>query len=180
MAGSNGDHGNGHLSPFDARRRARRRRRERRRRSRTGRRAALAAVLVVMLGGVAAVAAGAFTTVEGFKNSCTLAALDQIEIGQNSFVYAADGSFLGTIEAEKNRQPLTIEQMGAWLPQATVAIEDRRFYEHGGARLQGRPAGRRRERQGAGSRPGRLDDHACSSSATSTSRWAPSGRSSAS
>ncbi len=137
MAGSNGDHGNGHLSPFDARRRARRRRRERRRRSRAGRRAALAAVIVVSLGGVVAVAAGAFSTVEGFKNSCTLASLAQIDIGQNSFVYAADGSFLGTIEAERNRQPLTMDQMGAWLPHATVAIEDRRFWEHGALDYKG-------------------------------------------
>ncbi len=28
--------------------------------------------------------------------------------------------------------PCTLEQMGTWLPRVTVALEDRRFYEHGG------------------------------------------------
>jgi len=28
--------------------------------------------------------------------------------------------------------PITLEKMGPWLPRVTVALEDRRFYEHGG------------------------------------------------
>ena len=60
-----------------------------------------------------------------------------MEIGQNSFVYAADGSLLGSIPAEKNRQPVTLPRISKWMRLATIAIEDRRFYEHSGIDLEG-------------------------------------------
>ncbi|MES1247513.1 MAG: transglycosylase domain-containing protein, partial [Actinomycetota bacterium] len=47
-------------------------------------------------------------------------------------VYAANGAELGVIPAERNRTPFSRAQMSKWIPKATVAIEDRRFYEHGG------------------------------------------------
>ena len=50
-------------------------------------------------------------------------------------------------------------RMSAWLPKATVAVEDRRFYQHGGIDYVGhraRALGRRQRREG---RRGRLDDH---------------------
>ncbi len=64
--------------------------------------------------------------------SCDLNTLRPVEIGANSFVYANDGSLLGSIPAERNREPVTNGQMSKWLPRATVAIEDRRFWQHGG------------------------------------------------
>jgi penicillin-binding protein 1A len=64
--------------------------------------------------------------------SCDLNTLRPVEIGQNSFVYAEDGTVLGSIPAERNREPVTNAQMSHWLPRATIAVEDRRFYEHGG------------------------------------------------
>jgi penicillin-binding protein 1A len=67
-----------------------------------------------------------------FGSSCDLDALRPVAVGQNSFVYAADGSVLGAIPAERNRTPVSLRKMTPWLPKATVAIEDRRFYEHGG------------------------------------------------
>jgi penicillin-binding protein 1A len=67
-----------------------------------------------------------------FSFSCDLTSLRPIAIGQNSFVYAADGTLLGSIPAERNREPVRLGRMASWLPSATVAIEDRRFYEHGG------------------------------------------------
>jgi penicillin-binding protein 1A len=63
--------------------------------------------------------------------SCDLNSLRPVEIGQNSFVYAKDGSVLGSIPAERNREPVTTSQMSKWLPKATVAIEDRRYWQHG-------------------------------------------------
>jgi penicillin-binding protein 1A len=74
----------------------------------------------------------AFTGAEAFRDSCSLNSLDEVAIGANSIVYAADGSRLGVIPAENNRQPLQYDQLSPWLAKATVAIEDRRFYEHGG------------------------------------------------
>jgi penicillin-binding protein 1A len=67
-----------------------------------------------------------------FGSSCDLNALRPVAVGQNSFVYAADGSELGVIPAERNRTPVSRRQMSPWVPKSTVAIEDRRFYSHGG------------------------------------------------
>jgi penicillin-binding protein 1A len=111
----------------------RRRRRIRRRREQTAtRRFMLVLVLGLVLGTIAALAAAAFTAASAFKQSCDLNTLKPVAIGQNSFVYAADGSLLGAIPAERNRQPVTLTQMSSWVTKATVAIEDRRFFEHGG------------------------------------------------
>ena len=67
-----------------------------------------------------------------FGSSCNLSALREVRIGQNTFVYAANGSLLGSIPAERNRQVIPLRQVSPWMPRATVAIEDRRFYSHGG------------------------------------------------
>ena len=60
-----------------------------------------------------------------------------MRIGQNTFVYAADGSLLGAIPAERNRQVVPLARVSPWIPKATIAIEDRRFYSHGGIDPQG-------------------------------------------
>ena len=86
-----------------------------------------ALTLLLGLGSVAAIGGAA-----ALGSSCDLDSLRPPALGQNSFIYAADGSLLGSIEAEKNRQEVSLRQMSPWLPKATVAIEDRRFYRHGG------------------------------------------------
>jgi membrane carboxypeptidase/penicillin-binding protein len=48
--------------------------------------------------------------------SCDLNSLRPVEIGQNSFVYAKDGSLLGSIPAERNREPVTTAHLSNWLP----------------------------------------------------------------
>jgi penicillin-binding protein 1A len=86
-------------------------------------------VLVVLASGVSAVAT--------FRSSCDLSKLRRLETGQNSFVYAADGSLLGSIPAEKNRTSVPLRKVSIWMRRATVAIEDHRFYEHGGVDYEG-------------------------------------------
>jgi penicillin-binding protein 1A len=116
----------------------RRRRRQRRRRDKVvARRFAIFVTLAVICGSIAAVVAAAFTSANGVLNNCDLASLKPVSIGQNSFVYAADGSLLGAIPAERNRQPVTLEGMSKWVTEATVAVEDRRFYEHAGLDYEG-------------------------------------------
>ena len=88
---------------------------------------------VVLL--AAGIAAG--SAVLAFGSRCDLAALHPTRIGQNTFVYAADGSLLGVIPAERNRQVVALGRISPWLRSATVAIEDRRFYEHGGLDAEG-------------------------------------------
>src|SRR5436305_882374 len=85
--------------------------------------AAVIGVIVLTLG----FGAGAALTA-----GCDLNTLRPVEIGQNSFVYARDGSLLGSIPAERNREPVTLARMSSWLPKSTVAIEDRRYWQHGG------------------------------------------------
>jgi penicillin-binding protein 1A len=97
------------------------------RRRRAG--AAAGTLALVVLGLVVAVTIGAGAAVSA---SCDLNSLRPVEIGQNSFVYADDGSLLGSIPAERNREPVSLTHMSKWLPRATVAIEDRRFWQHGG------------------------------------------------
>src|SRR5436305_1386251 len=109
-----------------------RRRRNRVRGRRHGRRSAVAIVLVVLFGVPGVIALTGLGAAAAFKNSCTLSSLQPVGIGQNSFVYAADGSLLGSIPAEHNRQPVPLNQVNPWMAKAVIATEDRRFYEHGG------------------------------------------------
>jgi penicillin-binding protein 1A len=66
------------------------------------------------------------------RGKCNLAELRPARIGENTFVYASDGSLLGSIPAERNREPVPLGRINPWMRKATIAIEDRRFYEHGG------------------------------------------------
>jgi penicillin-binding protein 1A len=91
----------------------------------------LAIVLLIIL---VTVGFGAGTALSA---SCDLNTLRPVEIGANSFVYAKDGSLLGSIPAERNREPVSSSQMSKWLPRATISIEDRRFYQHGGVDYEG-------------------------------------------
>ena len=56
---------------------------------------------------------------------------------QNSHVYDANGDKIGTFEAEQSRETVGPEGLGEYLPQATMAIEDRRFREHFGVDFEG-------------------------------------------
>jgi penicillin-binding protein 1A len=108
----------------------------RRRRQRKRRRPLL--VLLLAFGSlltITVVAGG--TGVYAFGSSCDLSSLHEVRIGQNTFVYAADGSLLGSIPAERNRQVISLGRVSPWIPKATVAVEDRRFYSHGGIDPQG-------------------------------------------
>jgi penicillin-binding protein 1A len=110
---------------------AKRRKRRRIERKRNRRRAVVLGS-VAIAGLLVVVAGSAVTGVATLGTSCDLNSLQRVEIGQNSFIYAADGSLLGGISSERNRQPVPLKRISPWLPKATVAIEDRRFYEHGG------------------------------------------------
>jgi penicillin-binding protein 1A len=57
--------------------------------------------------------------------------------GQVSEVYAANGQLLGYIASDVLRTIVPQDQQPALLREATVAIEDRRFYHHGGVDYQG-------------------------------------------
>ncbi len=114
-----------------------RRRRMRVRGRRHGRRNAVAIVLVLLFGIPLVLVLTGLGATAAFKNSCTLSSLQPVRIGENSFVYAADGTLLGSIPAEHNRQPVPLKQISPWMAKAVIAVEDKRFYQHGGVDYEG-------------------------------------------
>jgi penicillin-binding protein 1A len=126
----------GRRTSFDSDPLSPRRRHHRRARRRRRRRGALAAIAV--LAAVVAVAGvGGGAAVFAYGSSCDLDSLNEVDIGANTFVYAADGSLLGSIPAERNREPVDADAMSVWMRKATIAVEDRRFFEHGGVDVEG-------------------------------------------
>ncbi len=113
-----------------------RNRRLRAARRRRRRRGALVGIAVLAVVGVGA-SIGGGAAVFAYGSSCDLDSLRSIRIGQNSFLYASNGSLLGSIPAERNRQPVARSEMSPWIRKATIAIEDRRFFKHGGVDIEG-------------------------------------------
>jgi penicillin-binding protein 1A len=113
-------------------------RNRRRQRHRGGARGKL---LFVGLGVAALVAIGivgvASWVLDVAAKAPSLAACKPIEEGGNSTIYAGDGSKLGVIESDEARAPISIDRVPKDLQRATVAIEDERFYSHGGIDPEG-------------------------------------------
>jgi penicillin-binding protein 1A len=107
-------------------------RRRRRRLQESGRKKILLALGVPVAVGALAVAVGVAWLVGIYDSAPSLATLRPITNGTISKVYAADGSLLGVIHSDKIRQPIASDRIPQDLKDATVAIEDRRYYHHGG------------------------------------------------
>jgi len=114
------------LEQLLATRHARERRLRRRHRSVLSILAMLVAAIVVLV-----LAAAALTGRAILDSSCSLNDLRPLSLGSNSFLYNANGRLLGVVPSATNRQPLPLSKMSPWLPEATVAIEDARFWQHG-------------------------------------------------
>jgi penicillin-binding protein 1A len=72
-----------------------------------------------------------------FSSSCDLSALRPVHQADNSLLYGANGSLIGVLPAVENRTAVGRGAISPWMPKATVAIEDRRFYQHGGIDPEG-------------------------------------------
>src|SRR4051794_1241342 len=86
---------------------------------------ALLFVIVLAGGGVAA---WVYSIAEGVN----INQLKPIHQGKNSQLFAADGTRLGYIQSDTLREPVKSDEIPKLLKEATVAIEDQNFYEHGG------------------------------------------------
>ncbi|MDP9401166.1 MAG: transglycosylase domain-containing protein [Actinomycetota bacterium] len=114
------------------------RERRRRRHHRGGPAKAVTLLLGVL---VATLAIGAVSAV-GYVVSVAASApplseLEPADPGQNSVVLAADGTRLGFIESDIARRPVTSAEIPQTVKDATVAIEDKRFYDHRGVDFEG-------------------------------------------
>src|SRR5439155_12638416 len=108
------------------------RRRNRKRRSILLFGALLLASLIALL-----LATVAFTGQQILLSQCNLAEVRPLALGENSFLYTDNGQKLGVVPSATNRQRLQLSQISPSLPQATVAIEDARFWQHGALDYQG-------------------------------------------
>ncbi len=113
-----------------------------RNRRRQRRRGGIGAKLLLVFGGVfvlLAIAAIAVTSwvLDVAAEAPSLASCKQIAKGGNSVIYAADGTKLGLVRSPVARQLVSIKRVPKSLQLATVAIEDQRFYQHGGVDYEG-------------------------------------------
>jgi penicillin-binding protein 1A len=108
------------------------RRRNRKRRSILLVGALLLASIVALL-----LATVAFTSQQILRSQCNLSDLRPLALGENSFLYTDDMQRLGVVPSATNRQPLALSKISPSLPEATVAIEDARFWQHGALDYQG-------------------------------------------
>jgi len=113
--------------------------RNRRRQRRHG---GIGAKLLLVFGGVfalLAIAAIAITSwvLDVAAEAPSLSTCKRIDKGGNTVVYADDGSKLGLIPSPVARSLVSIDKVPKSLQLATVAIEDQRFYQHGGVDYQG-------------------------------------------
>jgi penicillin-binding protein 1A len=113
-----------------------------RNRRRQRRRGGIGSKLLIVGGGVFVLVAIAVIGVTSWvlnvaADAPSLANCKPIDKGGNSVLYAADGSRLGLIGADEARTPVSIERIPKSVQRATVAIEDQRFYQHGGVDPEG-------------------------------------------
>src|SRR3954471_8969518 len=108
--------------------------RSRRRHRRTSRKKNPFLVVLTVLTSVLALGAlgSGLWLLSVYNSAPSLASLRPITKGEVSKVYAANGSLLGVIHSDNIRQPIGSAQIPQDLQDATVAIEDRRFFSHGG------------------------------------------------
>jgi penicillin-binding protein 1A len=105
-----------------------------RRRPRRRRRLLVVLAVAIPLALLALTAAGGAVY---FGSSCDLSALQPVRQADSSLVYGANGSLIGVLPAVENRTAVAQDAISPWMPKATVAIEDRRFYQHGGIDPEG-------------------------------------------
>jgi penicillin-binding protein 1A len=117
-------------------RRDRQRRRRRNRGSALSRFFAMSAVLVVSAAVIGALAVAGWV-VNVAQSAPDLSSLRPQIAGSPSQVFAADGSSLGYIWSPTVRSPMPAGTIPHRLQEATIAIEDRRFYQHGALDYQG-------------------------------------------
>jgi penicillin-binding protein 1A len=106
-------------------------RRRQRRRGRIGTKVAI--VTGVFLALIAIAVIGVTTWVLNVAaDTPSLASCKHAEKHGNSVIYAADGERLGAIVSPEASAPVTLAKLPRKLELATVAIEDQRFFQHGG------------------------------------------------
>jgi penicillin-binding protein 1A len=93
---------------------------------------ALITGVIVVAGGI-----GASWALSIYNDAPSLNSLKPVQKGRSSAIYAADGSLIGFIRSDNIRQPVRGTALPLTLKEATVAIEDKNFYNHGALDYEG-------------------------------------------
>lgn len=112
-------------------------RKRRQRRSKGGAARVLLVFFSVVVVGLVVGAIGAVGYVSSIADDVDLDDIAKVDPGATSVVYASDGTRLGFLRGPVLRQPVASAKMAETVRQATIAVEDRRFYEHGGVDVEG-------------------------------------------
>src|SRR5918998_1691967 len=109
----------------------------RQRQSRRRRRHGARSNVLLGLGVIATIIVIALCSAAGYVLAIAASAPDLSELeaedkGEISVVYAADGSRLGFVQSDILRRVIPFSDIPVDMRRATVAIEDERFYKHGG------------------------------------------------
>jgi penicillin-binding protein 1A len=107
------------------------RERKRLRRGRKRSKVLLGVFVLVICAGIAVLGAVGYVLAIS-STAPPLSSLKPVDQGTSSVVYAADGSRLGFIQSDEIRTPIGLRRIPESMRAATVAIEDERFYRHGG------------------------------------------------
>ena len=93
--------------------------------------------MVVLVGvGIAGLSVVAWVAATA-ASSPSISTLKERDPGANTEVLAADGTRLGFISADELSRPVSGDALPKVLKDATVAIEDERFYKHKGVDYEG-------------------------------------------
>jgi penicillin-binding protein 1A len=97
------------------------------------------AIPIVVVGSLLAVSAGigASWALSVYNSGLPLSKLHPVQKGRSSAIYAADGSLIGFIRSDSIRQPVRGRALPVSLKEATIAIEDKNFYQHGAVDPEG-------------------------------------------
>ena len=111
-------------------------------RRRQRRRGGVGGKLALIFGALLAVVAIAVIAVTSWvldvaADAPSLASCRKVDMRGNTTIYAADGTRLGRVVSSEARIPARLSRIPKSLQNATVAIEDERFYEHGGYDAEG-------------------------------------------
>ena len=106
-------------------------RRRQRRRGSVGTKVAIAAGVVLALLAIAVIGVTSWV-LNVAADAPSLASCKQAERHGNSVIYAANGERLGAIVSPEASDPVRTAKLPRKLELATVAIEDQRFFRHGG------------------------------------------------
>ena len=89
------------------------------------------AIAIAIAGGVAA-----GWVLDTMGDAPSIDDLKPLDSGENSQIFAADGTRLGFIDADIVRERVGLRKIPKALEEATIAIEDEHFYEHSGVDFQ--------------------------------------------